>query len=91
MVTGYSYGLGSYYDYHTIKYAAADGAFLWEKRYDGPAHKFDIPRALVVDASGACCGIVVLADIAQHAKRREAAEVVKEVSAPSASASAAGR
>ena len=48
-----------------------------------------IRRAPVVDASGACCGIVALADIAQHAKRREIAEVVKEVSA--SSASAAGR
>jgi len=50
-----------------------------------------IRRAPVVDTGGACCGIVALADIAQHAKRRETAEVVKEVSAPSASASAAGR
>ena len=50
-----------------------------------------IRRVPVVDAGGACCGIVALADIAQHAKRRETAEVVKEVSAPSPSASAAGR
>ena len=50
-----------------------------------------IRRVPVVDASGACCGIVALADIAQHAKRRETAEVVKEVSEPSASASAAGQ
>ncbi|MFL6208728.1 MAG: CBS domain-containing protein [Pyrinomonadaceae bacterium] len=49
-----------------------------------------IRRVPVVDAGGACCGIVALADIAQHAKRRETAEVVKEVSAPSAAASAAG-
>jgi CBS domain-containing protein len=50
-----------------------------------------IRRVPVVDAGGACCGIVALADIAQHDKKRETAEVVKEVSAPSASASAAGR
>ena len=49
-----------------------------------------IRRVPVVDASGACCGIVSLADIAKHAKRRETAEVVREVSEPSASASAAG-
>ena len=49
-----------------------------------------IRRVPVVDASGACCGIVALADIAKHAKKRETAEVVREVSEPSASASAAG-
>jgi CBS domain-containing protein len=49
-----------------------------------------IRRVPVVDASGACCGIVALADIAKHAKKRETAEVVKEVSEPSSSASAAG-
>ena len=49
-----------------------------------------IRRVPVVDASGACCGIVALADIAKHAKRRETAEVVKEVSEPGRSASAAG-
>ena len=52
VVTGYSYGLSSYYDYYTVKYAAADGAFLWEKRYDGPAHNLDVPTALVVDSGG---------------------------------------
>jgi|SRR5947209_2804182 len=50
-----------------------------------------IRRVPVVDAGGTCCGIVALADIAQQDKKRETAEVVKEVSAPSASASAAGR
>jgi CBS domain-containing protein len=49
-----------------------------------------IRRVPVVDAGGACCGIVALADIAKHAKKRETAEVVKEVSEPSTSASAAG-
>jgi CBS domain-containing protein len=50
-----------------------------------------IRRVPVVDAGGCCCGIVALADIALHAKNKETAEVVKEVSEPSASASAAGR
>ena len=49
-----------------------------------------IRRVPVVDAAGACCGIVALADIARQAAKRETAEVVKEVSEPSASASAAG-
>ncbi len=46
-----------------------------------------IRRVPVVDAGGACCGIVALADIAQHAARRDTAEVVKEVSEASGSAS----
>ena len=49
-----------------------------------------IRRVPVVDAGGACCGIVALADIAKHAKKRETAEVVREVSEPTSSASAAG-
>jgi CBS domain-containing protein len=50
-----------------------------------------IRRVPVVDADGACCGIVALADIVINAKRKVAAEVVKEVSEPSAAASTAGR
>ena len=50
-----------------------------------------IRRVPVVDASGSCCGIVALADIALRARENVATEVVKEVSEPSASASAAGR
>jgi CBS domain-containing protein len=49
-----------------------------------------IRRVLVVDADGSCCGIVALADIALHARRSVAAEVVKEVSEPTSAASAAG-
>jgi CBS domain-containing protein len=49
-----------------------------------------IRRVPVVDASGACCGIVALADIARHARKRDAGEVIKEVSEPTSSASAAG-
>jgi hypothetical protein len=37
LVTGYSYGTNYNYDYYTAKYAAADGALLWEKRYNGGA------------------------------------------------------
>ena len=47
-----------------------------------------IRRVPVVDAAGACIGIVSLADIAREASGRKTAEVVKEVSKPSVGASA---
>jgi CBS domain-containing protein len=50
-----------------------------------------IRRVPVVDAGGSCCGIVALADIALHAKKTAAAEVLKEVSVPSAASSTSGR
>lgn len=37
-------------------------------------------RILVVDETGACCGIVAQADIARYAPAQEAAEVVKDIS-----------
>ena len=40
VVTGYSDN-GTNDDYYTAKYAAADGALLWEKRYNGPANGDD--------------------------------------------------
>ena len=52
VVTGYSMGGGSGYDYYTAKYAAADGALLWEKRCNGPANSDDRAQALAVDGSG---------------------------------------
>ncbi|NOS71585.1 MAG: PQQ-binding-like beta-propeller repeat protein [Verrucomicrobia bacterium] len=39
-------------DYYTAKYAAANGALLWERRYNGPAHQDDVPVAVAVDGSG---------------------------------------
>jgi CBS domain-containing protein len=42
-----------------------------------------IRRAIVVDASGACTGIVAQADIAWHASKRETGDLVREVSRPS--------
>lgn len=39
-------------------------------------------RILVVDAEGACCGIVAQADIARHASKEDTAEIVEEVSQP---------
>ena len=50
-----------------------------------------IRRVPVVDEAGSCCGIVSLADIALHTKKSVAGEVVKEVSEPTAAASAAAR
>jgi CBS domain-containing protein len=49
-----------------------------------------IRRVPVVDTDGVCCGIVALADIAKHAPKRETGEIVKEISEPGSSASAAG-
>ena len=49
-----------------------------------------IRRVPVVDADGYCCGIVALADIALLGKTGVTAEVIKEVSEPTAAASAAG-
>ena len=51
-VTGLSSGSGSNYDYYTAKYAAADGALLWEKRYNGPANSNDTARSVAVDSAG---------------------------------------
>ena len=39
-----------------------------------------IRRVLVVDESGACCGIVAQADVAQYASPNQTAEVVREIS-----------
>jgi CBS domain-containing protein len=46
-----------------------------------------IRRVPVVDDGGKCVGIVALADIAMNAPKKESAEVLKEVSVASASAS----
>jgi hypothetical protein len=51
-ITGRSTGDDSSFDYYTIKYAAADGAKLWDARYAGPGSGDDEARAIVVDSSG---------------------------------------
>ena len=43
---------GTLNDYYTAKYAAADGALLWEQYYNGPDNGKDTPVGLAVDASG---------------------------------------
>jgi CBS domain-containing protein len=49
-----------------------------------------IRRVPVVDASGACVGIVTLADVVRNVAKKDSAEVLKGVSEPSISASNAG-
>ncbi|HXJ57964.1 MAG TPA: PQQ-binding-like beta-propeller repeat protein [Verrucomicrobiae bacterium] len=51
VVTGFSYNATNA-DYYTAKYAAADGALLWEQRYNGPANGDDRATAIATDASG---------------------------------------
>ena len=51
VVTGSSHN-GTNDDYYTAKYAAADGALLWEKRYDSPVNNDDRAAAVAVDGSG---------------------------------------
>jgi hypothetical protein len=48
IVTGYSTGSGSGYDYATIKYSSA-GVPLWTNRYNGPGNASDCACALAVD------------------------------------------
>jgi uncharacterized delta-60 repeat protein len=50
-VTGYSSN-GSNFDYYTAKYAAIDGALVWEKRYNGPANSDDYAYSITVDSAG---------------------------------------
>lgn len=50
-----------------------------------------IRRVPVVDTAGSCCGIVAVADLALRARENVTTEVVKEISAPGAAASAGGR
>lgn len=50
-VTGYSRGIGTYYDYATIKYNPA-GIQQWVARYNGPANGTDMPVSIKVDGSG---------------------------------------
>ena len=50
-----------------------------------------VRRIPVVDERGSCCGIVALADIALQTGKRVAGEVIREVSEPTESASAAAR
>ena len=48
-VTGVSMGLGTHYDYVTIKFSSEGGAW---RTYDGPADSSDYGRAMAIDGSG---------------------------------------
>jgi hypothetical protein len=49
-VTGFSTGVGSAYDYATIKYNSV-GQEQWVARYDGPGNTYDAAYAIAVDSS----------------------------------------
>jgi uncharacterized delta-60 repeat protein len=51
LVTGISAGGGNP-DFYTAKYAAANGALLWERRYNGPGNGDDDARDIAVDLAG---------------------------------------
>jgi uncharacterized delta-60 repeat protein len=50
-VTGRSQGIGTGFDYATIKYSSS-GNRLWVRRYNGPGNGEDSPSGLAVDDSG---------------------------------------
>jgi len=52
VVTAHPYGIENRYDFYTAKYAAADGALLWEQSYNGPANREDNAQAVSVDSGG---------------------------------------
>ena len=54
IVTGTSGNQNStnFSDFYTVKYSAADGAVLWDRRYDGPARWADEAKAVAVDRGG---------------------------------------
>jgi len=51
IVTGWSIGESTYYDYVTIKYRA-DGIEQWVARYDGPRSSWDIAKDMDIDKNG---------------------------------------
>jgi hypothetical protein len=62
-VTGNSPGIGTGYDYATIKYSGG-GAALWTNRYHGPGAGSDTTSGVAVDASGnvfvtGCCAATI--------------------------------
>jgi len=50
-VTGRSYGVGTNFDYCTVKYDAS-GTEAWVRTYNGPADGYDNATAIAVDDSG---------------------------------------
>jgi hypothetical protein len=52
IVTGSSDNARFNGDIYTAKYAATDGALIWERRYNGPADSYDRGYSVTVDAAG---------------------------------------
>ncbi len=52
IITGISEALNGWKGWRTAKYAAADGALLWERFYYGPGYGDHTPTALDLDAAG---------------------------------------
>jgi uncharacterized delta-60 repeat protein len=50
-VTGKSYGIGTAYDYATVKYDSL-GVEKWVARYNGPSSNWDLANAIAVDNLG---------------------------------------
>jgi hypothetical protein len=51
-VTGYSYSGNGSPDFLTAKYAAGNGALIWQQRFNGSPSQPDLPQAVAVDSSG---------------------------------------
>lgn len=54
-VTGYSYGIGTDYDYITIKYDGSSGDTLWTRRYNKSGASYECAYAIAVDKLGNPC------------------------------------
>ena len=52
IVTGSSFGATHNWDFYTAKYAAANGAVLWQQRYNGPVDSNDSAVAVALDGAG---------------------------------------
>lgn len=50
-VTGFSFGVGSSFDYATVKYSSA-GVALWTNRYDGPGNGADAAQGIALGTNG---------------------------------------
>ncbi len=52
IVTGLSDGSGTGWDWATVAFDGADGAQLWEKRFDGPTSQSDEPSCVIANDAG---------------------------------------
>jgi hypothetical protein len=66
LIAGYSHMLHEDLDLYVAKYAAVDGALLWERRYDGPFHRDDRATTVRVDQSG---DVIITGNSIDHPSR----------------------